>query len=569
MQTSSFNTSKTSVKHPQNRVLSSAFKPSSNFFESDKILKSLLQKALSKDAFDYMSDKWLELGKEAATRMDELSLLADKNPPELVKRNRLGETINEIRFHPAYHTLMNIAIQSEMFKVKWQPDLKEQFKQETHLLGFISFFLYTMSEGGIPCPLCMTDGVARLIDRYCTQEDQDRLLKHIYTTDLEYFYTGAMFLTEKAGGSDVGANLVSATHWQDDYYLLNGEKWFCSNANAEIIFALARTNPDIKGTKGLSIFLVEKKKPDGSPNEIDVVRIKDKLGVRSMASAECIFTDTIGKLIGKEGEGFKIMTDMINLSRLYNATASLAQMRRALIEAYQFLKYRNTFGQQAIHHAMIRAKLTELSSIYLANFYMTWHAVKVLDKADNGDEKAAQLLRLLTPMLKKTAAEAGVYVIRESMELMGGLGYIEDGVMPKLMRDTMVLPIWEGAGNIMVLDMLRASLKSEGLHEMIAQIKENTTQHTHLQEDLKSILTITNQIPQLEKDTLELTARFLFEKMSQLYQIALLEEYKDEENKAWLQPAIDFLSKKLKQENLSIQSPLNLETVEQMIAWDI
>jgi len=569
MQATTLHSSKTTAKHPQNRVLSPDFKSSTNFFESDLILKHFAQKYFSKESFEYMLDKWLRLGKEAATQMDELSLLADKNPPELVKRNRLGETINEIRFHPSYHTLMDIAIQSEMFKVKWQPDLRAKFFQESHALGFTSFFLYTMAEGGIPCPLCMTDGVARLIDRYCTEEDKNRLLKHIYSTNLEYFYTGAMFLTEKAGGSDVGANLVSATHLEDDYYLLNGEKWFCSNANAEIIFALARTNPEIKGTKGLSIFLVEKKKPDDSPNEMDVVRIKDKLGVRSMASAECIFTHTIGKLIGKEGEGFKIMTDMINLSRLYNAAASLAQMRRALMEAYQFLKFRTSFGAQALNHAMIRAKLSELTSIYMANFYMTWHAVRALDMADNGDEKQAQLLRLLTPMLKKTAAEAGVYVIRESMELMGGLGYIEDGIMPKLMRDTMVLPIWEGAGNIMVLDMLRASLKSEGFQEMVAQIQKHTTQYSHLQEEIKSILQIASQIPQLEKDTLELTAKFLFERFSQLYQIALLEMYKDEESTLWIQPAIDFLANRLKKQDLSVQTPPSLETVEQMMAWHL
>jgi alkylation response protein AidB-like acyl-CoA dehydrogenase len=155
--------------------------------------------------------------------------------------------------------------------------------------------------------------------------------------------------------------------------------------------------------------LIEKQKPDGSPNTMDIVRLKDKLGVRSMASAECILTDNVGKLVGKEGEGFKIMTDMINLSRLYNAVGSLSQMRRALVEVYQFLSFRKSFGKQALEHSLIRAKLTELSAIYTANFYMLWEAIASLDAADNGDNEKSQLLRLLTPMLKKTAAEAGVY----------------------------------------------------------------------------------------------------------------------------------------------------------------
>lgn len=177
---------------------------------------------------------------------------------------------------------------------------------------------------------------------------------------------------------------------------------------------------------------------------MEVVRLKDKLGVRSMASAECILQDTVGKLVGKEGEGFKLMADMINLSRLYNALASLSEMRRGLTEAYTFLQHRESFGKPSLQHAIIREKLWELASKYVTNFYLSWHAVRLLDKADKGEGQAAEVLRLLTPMVKKKAALTGVYLIRESMELMGGLGYIEDTVMPKLMRDTMVLPIGKG-----------------------------------------------------------------------------------------------------------------------------
>ncbi len=564
---------KTTENHSQNRVLSKHYSPSQNFFESDLILQHFLKKYISAEGFAYMHNKWQTLGREAAQVMDELSLIADKQSPELIRRNKLGETINHIRFHPAYHTLTEIALRSEMFRVKWQPKLREQFQKEVHRLGFASFFLFGMSEGGLPCPLCMTDGVARLIDLHCEAEDKERLLKHIYTDKLEELYTGAMFLTEKAGGSDVGANLVSATHLKEKYYLLNGEKWFCSNANAEIIFALARTNPEIQGTRGLSIFLIEKQKPDGTPNEMNIVRLKDKLGVRSMASAECILTDTVGKLIGEEGEGFKIMTDMINLSRLYNAQSSLSEMRRALIEVYQFLNFRTTFGTEALNHALIREKLTELSSIYTANFYMAWEAIRALDLADNGDEEQTQILRLLTPMVKKTAAEAGVYLIREAMELMGGMGYIEDGIMPKLMRDTMVLPIWEGAGNIMVLDMLRASMKSNGFSLMIQQIGEQFAkileENEYLNQELTKVTEIAKALLNTDRDTMELSAKFMFERLADLYQIALLQQYLDDESQTWIAPAQAYLIKKLKKSSPSLEKPLDRPTVEAMIAWNI
>ncbi|MGD1842604.1 MAG: acyl-CoA dehydrogenase family protein [Thermonemataceae bacterium] len=558
------------MKSLRNQVLQDRFTKSANFYESDLILQHFLQNYLSKKALQYLQPSLTRLGKQAASEMDTLSLEADKNTPQLIKRNFYGEDIDQVKFHPSYWQLMQIAATSEMFRVKWLPENKTQFQKERHLAGFAPYFLYTMAEGGIPCPLCMTDGVARLIDRYCTEADKARLLPHIYATNLEDFFTGAMFLTEKAGGSDVGANLVTATHKENDYYLLNGEKWFCSNVNADIIFVLARTNPAIQGTKGLSIFLVEKTKPDGTKNPLSVVRLKDKLGVRSMASAECMLQDTWGKLVGKEGEGFKIMTDMINLSRVYNAMTAVAFMRRALVEVYQFLSYRITFGTEALDHGLIRQQLAKLHSLYLANFYLTWHTVKILDQADNGDPKALALSRFLTPMIKKCTAETGVYVIRESMELMGGMGYIEDGMMPKLMRDMMVLPIWEGAGNIMVLDMLRASSKSEGLQYLLQDVVSIFNESEPLKPLIAKVETLQKHLGAIHNEPWEVlscTAKDTFAYLTQLVQIAFLQQYKDEQSNDWLQPAQMLLIQDLDRDSLAIQKPLEKVTVQQMLGW--
>jgi alkylation response protein AidB-like acyl-CoA dehydrogenase len=561
------------AKDSKNRVLNENIRRSQNFYQSDLIFQHWLNNRLSAGAYAYMSDKLNRLGQLAAGKMNELSLLADKEAPKLIKRNWLGETINEIQFHPAYWELIKIAVDSEMFRVKWEPNLRTNFYAEIQRMGFSADFLYSMAEGGVPCPLCMTDGVARLIDRYCDNADKKRLLSHIYTENAEELYTGAMFLTEKAGGSDVGANIVSASHIAGDYYALNGEKWFCSNANAEIIFALARTNPEIKGTKGLSIFLIEKHKPDGSKNEMEIVRLKDKLGVRAMASAECILTDTWGKLVGAKGEGFKIMTDMINLSRLYNAMGSVSGMRRGLVEAYEFLYNRQTFGNETLNHALIREKLSELSALYQANFYLVWEAISLLDEADNGNEEAEHILRLLTPMVKKYAAEAGVYLIRECMELMGGLGYIEDGIMPKLFRDTLVLPIWEGAGNIMTLDMLRAVSKSNGMWLIIKQIEnafqKSGTYQKGLENKLNELKSLVEQLGKNDQETTELIAKTIFDCLVKLYQLALLIENKDEESEVWLNPAIDYMYNSLITNSLQVRKPNSREVVEKMMAWKI
>jgi acyl-CoA dehydrogenase len=564
----------TTNRYPQekNRVLNADFKASKNFYQSDKILRNYFKNNVSESGFTYMTEKLERLGKQAAGVMNELSMLADKQGPVLVKRNMLGETINEIRFHPAYWDLMKIAVQSEMFRVKWEPKLREQFGNETQRLGFTSGYLYAMSECGQYCPLCMTDGVARLIDIFCSEEDKARLLPHIYTNNADELFTGAMFLTEKTGGSDVGASITTATHNEDNTYYLNGEKWFCSNANADLIFALARTDENIKGTKGLSIFLVEKNLPSGEKNYIDVIRLKDKLGVRSMASAECILTNTEGKRVGNEFEGFKVMVEMVNLSRLYNSVAALGTSRRALIEAYQFLSHRNTFGKNALEHALIRTKLTELGALNVANFYLVWRAVKALDLADAGNEHETQLFRIINPLTKKWSAETGVYITRESMELMGGLGYIEDGVMPKLFRDMLVLPIWEGSGNIIVLDMLRAMGKSKGFAAICKEITrsaENSKEHGKwMKDELNKLILFAEKLMTLSPEETEASAKPFFEKLTSLYQISILLDEVNEESKVWILPALNWLIAKYSPSELKEVKPLSVEEVRGLLAWE-
>lgn len=565
-------TSSSTYNQEKNNVLDQHFKASDNFYHSDKILRNHFKDIVSEAGLKYMHDKLVWTGKEAAGSMNSLSLQADKHGPELVKRNFLGQTINEIRFHPAYWELMKVAVKSEMFRVKWEPSLSKQFKNEKQRLGFAAGYLYAMSESGQYCPLCMTDGVARLIDLFCNEEDKARLLPHIYTDKAEQLYTGAMFLTEKTGGSDVGANITVATHKDQKTWLLNGEKWFCSNANADLIFALARTDEAIKGTRGLSIFLLEKNLPGGEKNPVDVIRLKDKLGVRSMASAECMLTDTQGMMVGNEFEGFKVMVEMISLSRLYNSVAALGASRRALIEAYQFLSHRRSFGKYTLEHSLIRTKLTELGALNVANFYLVWKAVELLDLADAGDEGAAQLFRIVNPMTKKWSAETGVYITRESMELMGGLGYIEDGVMPKLMRDVMVLPIWEGSGNIIILDMLRAMSKSKGFETICSEIitSANTSAEygTFLKEEIDMLISFSEKLKNLPQDEMEASAELFFEKLTALYQISLLLNNMNEESKQWILPALGYLKEKYAPSGLKEVQPLSVEAVKCLIGWE-
>jgi len=563
--------SKTRTASSANRVLDPDFRRSPNFFDSDRILRAYLEKYLSFMGLAYMSPHLNRMGHRAAHNMDALSLTADKKSPELVKRDAFGETIDQVEFHPAYDQMMAYAVDSQMMRVKWEPEFRKQFAGERHALGFAAGYLFAMAESGQYCPLCMTDGVALLLDRFATDEDRERLLPHIYTDQPEEFFTGAMFLTEKAGGSDVGANLVRAEATGDGYHRLYGEKWFCSNVNAEIIFALARTNPEITGTKGLSIFLVEPTTPTGERNPLGIVRLKDKLGVRSMASAECVLDGTYGKLIGEESQGFRIMAEMINLSRLYNSVAALSGGRRALVEAYQFLSFRHSFGKMAIEHPLVRAKLWELGSLHLANFYMVWRCIRALDAAEAGDESQQHLVRILTPMVKRESAEIAVYLARESMELMGGMGYIEDTVLPKILRDVNVLPIWEGAGNIMVLDMIRAAAKSDGLSVMLEEIKGLVDGKKYGETIVReSVATIEGlkSILRADAETRDFLGKKMFLELTRLYQASLLIGEMDSTNEGRMTLALKWLMQPFDR-CYQPQTAPSREQVEELLGWEI
>lgn len=554
----------------ENRVLDPDARTSANFYNSDLIFQHLVNKSLDKDAKAYMEPLLDQLGHDAASRMDELSLKADQESPKLVTRNNLGEDIDEVEFHPAYDELLDIAAKSQMFHVKYDEKLKKRFYGHRNRMTFMLGQLYAMSELGQYCPLCMTDGAAYLIEQLGSEYDRERLLPKLSATRGEELFTGAMFLTEKSGGSDVGANITEAELLEGCWYHLNGEKWFCSNVNAEVIMALGRTDEETPGTRGLSLFLVEKYLEDSRRNPMEIARLKDKLGVRSMATGEVNFINTMGKLLGEEGQGFKNMAKMVNISRVYNAVAATAGIRRGIIEVYQYLNHRTIFAKKAIHHALIREKFQELASLHLANQALVWRAITAMDKAEAGDENEQHLLRILTPMAKWWSAEQSVYVVRECMELMGGNGYIEDFILPKLFRDVNVLPIWEGSGNIIVLDMLRAAHKSNGLKLVLSEIEEMLDGDSNLElralKRLDKLNKIFTTMDDYGQEVIEATAKPAFLQLIQLYQIALLLNDRDSKSKTWIDPALEYFESRLC-DDIGFRTPVSVEKIDRLMGW--
>jgi len=302
----------------------------------------------------------------------------------------------------------------------------------------------------------MTDGAARVIEAHAPPELRERFLPRLAARSLGSLFQGAMFLTEKQGGSDVGATTTRAVEEMDGTWRLHGDKWFCSKVDADVILALARPEGAPEGTRGLGLFLVPKLLLNGGRNAIRIHRLKDKLGVRSMPTGEVTLSGAVAYRIGGPGDGFKQMLEMVNLSRLYNAVDSVAVVRRALVEAVHYGRGRRAFGRAVLDHPLQRAVLGETVARHLGSLLMVFEAVRALDDADAGDAEAVRLLRALTPMCKAFTGKLAVEGVSECMEAIGGNAYVEESPLPRLLRDAQVLPIWEGTTNIVSLDLLRA-----------------------------------------------------------------------------------------------------------------
>jgi alkylation response protein AidB-like acyl-CoA dehydrogenase len=434
----------------------------SNLFDEDPLGALFWEYWLGDARFRRLRHHFSALG-EAGALATELSARADKLGPVLQTHDARGMRVDRVLQHPDYLELERLSYGRGIVAIKFDRKFLARHRAVRHLVGFGAGYYFAQSEIGLYCPICMTDGVGRVLERRPERKPlHDMTLAHIAATDLDDLWQGAMFLTEKQGGSDVGANAVTATK-QGRRWFLNGDKWFCSNVAADAILALARMPGGVPGTRGLGLFLVLRKKPDANGATIRIHRLKDKLGVRSMPTGEVTFQNTEAFLIAGENEGFKVMAEMLNLSRLYNAVASVAAMRRAVLEALRYGAGRTAFGARLDELPLWRAGMADIVAEHLGIFALVFETVRALDGADNGDAEMHKLVRIAIPMAKALSGKLALFAVSEAMEAIGGNAYIEESILPRLLRDCQVLPIWEGTTHILTLDALRA-IHKEGCH---------------------------------------------------------------------------------------------------------
>ncbi len=438
-----------------------------NAFDDDVSVKALLGLYLAPSDLEVLTPALRRLGALVHGRLDALAHEADRNPPVLRHRDRQGRDVQSIAKHPAYVEMERIGFQDfAMAAMSHRPALGLA-GPVPHVAKYAIQYLFAEAEFGLLCPISMTDALTRTLRRYADPDLVNRYLPGLTAERLEDQIQGAMFMTEKAAGSDVGATETVARR-DGEGWRLWGDKWFCSNTDAGLALVLARPEGAPPGIKGVSLFLLPRDLPQGGRNRYRIVRLKDKLGTRSMASGEITLEGAAAWMIGAPGQGFVQMAEMINQSRLSNAVRSAGIMRRAVREALTVARGRSAFGSRLIDLALQRRQLLKLMVPAEQALSVTLFTADALARADAGEADGLRLRRILTPLVKFRVCRDARKVAGDGMEARGGVGYIEEWPEPRLLRDAHLGSIWEGTSNIVALDVLRAARK-EAAHTALGE----------------------------------------------------------------------------------------------------
>jgi putative acyl-CoA dehydrogenase len=388
---------------------------------------------------------------------------ANVNEPKLKAFDRYGHRIDEVAFHPSYHALMASAVRFGIHAAAWS-----DARPGAHVARAAANFTWSQVDAGHGCPMTMTHAVvpvlraqpelARVWEPLVFSRSYDRRLVPAGEKGSAIFGMG---MTEKQGGSDVGANTTVArplgAGGSGAEYALTGHKWFCSAPMSDAFLVLA------KAPAGLSCFLVPRFLPDGTKNVFALQRLKDKLGNRSNASSEVEFDETYGVLVGDEGRGVATIVEMVNFTRLDCAIGSASVMRLATAQAIHHATHRSAFGKRLVDQPAMRNVLADLALESEAATFLFARLAAACDRANAGDAHEARLKRIGTAFAKYWICKRGPAHAAEALECLGGNGYVEESIMPRLFRESPLNSIWEGSGNVNALDVLRAMSREGGV----------------------------------------------------------------------------------------------------------
>ncbi len=436
-----------------------------NFYETDLHLRSVLEFHWGADRLRAHAERLSKFGGEAAMIVDPAVRRANlaENLPRLDRYSAAGERIEEVAYSADHHLAGRHIYGSGAMSVYAEP--------ESNLLALALFYLSSYNgEAGHNCPLACTAGVIKTLQYAGSEELKKRYLPRLLDPNYSTRFHGAQFLTEIQGGSDVGANACAATllDARENKWLINGEKWFCSNVTADLALITARPEGAAAGTKGLGLFLIPRRLDDGSMNGVYIRRLKDKLGTRSLATAEVDFKDAVAYQIGEPGRGFQQAMDfVINTSRLYNAVGSAGAARRAYLTAWTYARRRRAFGAAIKDLPLIQEALAEMRAVTMAITSGSLYLARLRDEIEAGHsgEAGERFFRLAVNLNKYRSSISATDVIRRGIEILGGNGAMENfSVLPRLLRDSVIFEAWEGAHNTLIAQSAR-DIRRLKLHE--------------------------------------------------------------------------------------------------------
>jgi putative acyl-CoA dehydrogenase len=444
--------------------------------------------------------------------VQEWGRLANENPPKLRAYDRYGNRVDEVEFHPSWHRLLGKGVSAGLTAAWTRPG--------GHVRRAAAFVVWTQVEAGNGCPLSMTHAAVPALrtDPALAAEWEPRLTSLLYDWDMRPAErkAGALFgmaMTEKQGGSDVRANATAARPLAEDgTYELTGHKWFCSAPMSDGFLVLAQA------PGGLTCFLVPRVLADGSRNVFRIQRLKEKLGNRSNASAEVEFDGTWARRVGDEGRGVRTIIGMVAATRLDCALGAASLMRQAVAQAVHHCAHRQAFGGPLIDKPLMRNVLADLALESEAATALAMRVAAAYDAAESGDENERAFLRLAVPVAKYWVTKRCAPLVVEASECLGGNGYVEESGMPRLLRESPLNSVWEGAGNVQALDVLRALQREPGaLDAYLREVGRARGADHRLDAAIKGLLT---ELADL--DGIEARARRLVERLALVLQGALL-----------------------------------------------
>lgn len=442
-----------------------------NQYLEDGPLLRALRRTVPREVLTDIEKDLTAFGERVAVEIEPVGRECERHPPKLTHQNAWGERVQELWTCEAWKQQRKIAAEEGIVATAYE----RKHGEWSRLHQLVKLYLYAPSAGLYTCPLAMTDGASATIEALKLGERFPQLeeaYKRLTSRDPKKFWTSGQWMTERRGGSDVASGTdttaVRDPSLPDEHYRLYGYKWFSSATDADMTLTLGRVATEggevQEGNKGLSLFYLKLRDDNGALDNIHMVRLKEKLGTRQLPTAELLLDGVKAIQLTEPGRGIAGISNMLNITRVYNSVCSVSPMRRLLNLARDYAENRDVFGARIIDHPLHVHTLSEVEVEHRGCVLLMIRAGEWLGKRECGiaTDQEQLLLRLLVPVMKLYTAKQGVAMCSELLEAFGGQGYMEDSGLPCFLRDAQVLPIWEGTTNILSLDVLRALGKTEG-----------------------------------------------------------------------------------------------------------